>query len=208
MILTPNTPLLISDAILGFCRKIVPGEEPIYVDVRPVKDGERMDCFPIVEKWIEKKGGCAAYGWLIWELPTVYVEAEFHSMWESEDGTLLDLTPKIFGCNTVLFLRDRNMRYENKQTDNIRLALMDHAAVHTLLAMAAREFEIMNRGDRAKMHGEIELIGVEAEEFKNVHYKRIQALEEIRKLIPSMSRNDLCICGSGKKYKKCHGFGL
>jgi len=32
-----------------------------------------------------------------------------------------------------------------------------------------------------------------------------QAIEPIRNRQPKVGRNDPCPCGSGKKYKKCHG---
>ena len=30
-------------------------------------------------------------------------------------------------------------------------------------------------------------------------------LETVRREAPKVGRNDLCPCGSGKKWKKCHG---
>jgi preprotein translocase subunit SecA len=35
-----------------------------------------------------------------------------------------------------------------------------------------------------------------------------QAVQPIRRDVPKVGRNDPCPCGSGKKYKKCHGRGL
>jgi preprotein translocase subunit SecA len=31
------------------------------------------------------------------------------------------------------------------------------------------------------------------------------AVKTVKRDIPKVGRNDLCPCGSGKKYKKCHG---
>jgi preprotein translocase subunit SecA len=31
------------------------------------------------------------------------------------------------------------------------------------------------------------------------------ATEPIRRAAPKVGRNDPCLCGSGRKYKKCHG---
>jgi preprotein translocase subunit SecA len=31
------------------------------------------------------------------------------------------------------------------------------------------------------------------------------AVQPIKRDLPKVGRNDLCPCGSGKKYKKCHG---
>jgi uncharacterized protein YecA (UPF0149 family) len=35
-----------------------------------------------------------------------------------------------------------------------------------------------------------------------------QKVETVRRAEPKVGRNDPCPCGSGKKYKKCHGAGL
>ena len=35
-----------------------------------------------------------------------------------------------------------------------------------------------------------------------------QAIQPIKRDMPKVGRNDLCPCGSGKKYKKCHGQGV
>jgi preprotein translocase subunit SecA len=38
--------------------------------------------------------------------------------------------------------------------------------------------------------------------------QHVQAVEPIRNRQPKVGRNDPCPCGSGKKYKKCHGEGM
>ncbi len=35
-----------------------------------------------------------------------------------------------------------------------------------------------------------------------------QKVETVRRIEPKVGRNDPCPCGSGKKYKKCHGVGI
>ncbi len=35
-----------------------------------------------------------------------------------------------------------------------------------------------------------------------------QKVETVRRTEPKVGRNDPCTCGSGKKYKKCHGAGV
>jgi hypothetical protein len=35
-----------------------------------------------------------------------------------------------------------------------------------------------------------------------------QKVETVRRTEPKVGRNDPCPCGSGKKYKKCHGAGI
>jgi preprotein translocase subunit SecA len=39
------------------------------------------------------------------------------------------------------------------------------------------------------------------------YYEEPQKVEQVRREEPKIGRNDPCWCGSGKKYKKCHGAG-
>jgi hypothetical protein len=51
------------------------------------------------------KGGRRVHGWAIWQ-DTVYTFAEFHSVWEMPDTTLVDITPPKFSASQILFIRD------------------------------------------------------------------------------------------------------
>ena len=37
------------------------------------------------------------------------------------------------------------------------------------------------------------------------HHGHAEALVPYKRETPKLGRNDPCFCGSGKKYKKCHG---
>ena len=37
------------------------------------------------------------------------------------------------------------------------------------------------------------------------YYEEPQRIEQVKRDEPKVGRNDPCPCGSGKKYKKCHG---
>jgi hypothetical protein len=39
---------------------------------------------PDVEMVIELNDGRAVYGWAIWQVPGVYIEAEFHRTWKND----------------------------------------------------------------------------------------------------------------------------
>lgn len=58
-------------------------------------------------------GGKRVHGWALWrwrvpETPigTTVIFAEHHSVWQTPDGALVDLTPPASGGTEVLFLRD------------------------------------------------------------------------------------------------------
>ncbi|TAZ15423.1 hypothetical protein ELH81_15740 [Rhizobium leguminosarum] len=61
------------------------------------------------------KGGRRVHGWSYWRLTDLdevsgqsnhLMMAEHHSVWETESGELIDVTPPRYGGNTTLFLRD------------------------------------------------------------------------------------------------------
>ena len=79
-----------------------------------------MDCFSNVEMVIEQNGGRAVYGWAIWQVPGVYIEAEFHCIWENDAGEMLDITPYPYRTENILFLPDSTRIYRGQQVDNIR----------------------------------------------------------------------------------------
>ncbi len=62
-----------------------------------------------------KKGGRRVHGWYFWRVIDTdhttgeshsLMMAEHHSVWETEDGFLVDVTPPRHGANNTLFLRD------------------------------------------------------------------------------------------------------
>lgn len=131
-----TTPRKITTAVLGFCEEISPGVEPVFVDVSPldddstdsqcvatnlkpgvglnIKPGFSPDakprkpkgCWDNVQAAIERRGGQAVTGWLIWEMPDVLLNAERYACWLSPDGELTDVTPKPDGETRIVFLSD------------------------------------------------------------------------------------------------------
>ena len=68
----------------------------------------------------------------------------------------------------------------------------------------------------AANNGGASIKGVKDAEFKEIHENAqiigagdgsSKGVNSAMKSIPEVGRNDLCPCGSGKKYKKCHGVG-
>jgi len=93
--IAPVTPAEISFALGSLINDLVPGGSVVYVDMEPLKGAPADECFYLVEAQCKEHGGRSATGWALWELPTLFVEAEFHCVWERPDGTLVDITPKL-----------------------------------------------------------------------------------------------------------------
>ena len=153
---------------LEFCQKVVPDAHPVLLNSDPFPEAEEMDCFGNVEKAIAKNGGRAVNGWAIWLVPGVYIEAEFHCVWENDAGTLLDVTPYHYRMDNILFLPDSTRSYKGRQVDNIRQGLVNDPDVTRWLYLDRKRFEILNTGDLANQHGSIELPPKLAKEFSKV----------------------------------------
>lgn len=138
------TPPKITDKVLALCRRLDPSREPVYVPVRPFGSGIQQNCFFNVEYQVKKSGGRNQLGWIIWEMPNVLLEAEFHAVWEDSEGQLIDITPQPDGEETVLFLPDTTRTYNREPVDNVRVPLRNNEIVDEFIRLHERYAEIIN----------------------------------------------------------------
>ena len=82
----------------------------------------------------------------------MFIEAEFHSVWESPEGELVDIVPRLRPFTEIAFVLDANRRYENRQVDNVRKQLVIDNDVKRFLFLRQRRFAILNAGERALQH--------------------------------------------------------
>jgi hypothetical protein len=100
------TPKHISERVLKLCKAVVPDQQPVFVQAKPEAYSLPEECHENVAKKISRDGGTVQYGWAIWEVPPWQIFAEFHAIWRSPQGLLLDLSPPLHGGSIVLFLPD------------------------------------------------------------------------------------------------------
>jgi hypothetical protein len=198
-----RSPLRISKEIVSLCKEIVSDPQPRFLKVAPVPEADSNECFPAVARQIEIAGGAVCYGWRIWELPRVFIEAEFHAVWRNPEGELCDITPAPQGISRILFLPDAGRVYEGRQVRNVRRPITAHPEIKEFFQACDDEFELMNRGTRANEHGAITLEDAEAEDLYTIEMRKTEAITKILQGLPRIGRNDPCPCGSGKMYKKC-----
>lgn len=134
------------DYVLSFCRRLVVGSRPIYVDHKPIKE-----CFSIVPEHIATHGGKQKFGWAIHERKRVWLEAEFHVVWERENGTLIDLTPRELPADKILFLHDPERKYEGVQVKSIFYPLTKDPRIKRFIKLTDEHFIEMNKGDLANI---------------------------------------------------------
>ncbi len=93
-------------SVQAFCHSIAPGQKPIYVLHSPIPGAPLKACFTIVQQQVLTHGGRQITGWKMVEFTNVRLEAEFHVVWESPDGDLIDITPQEHNFSRTLFLPD------------------------------------------------------------------------------------------------------
>lgn len=172
-----TTPSELSKEILEFCEEIDPATKPFFVELSKIEGYICGDCYGNVENHIKENGGKIEYGWIIWEDPKTFLEAEFHAVWVNSEGEYIDVTPKIDKEDRILFLPDSKNKFNGELIDNIRKPLVNNEYTRKLVEVGKSNFEI-----------------------KNTLYKESLSLKTKK-----IGRNDPCPCGSGKKYKRCCG---
>lgn len=197
-----TTPKEITKHIRQLIAKVVPGQQAVYLSVRPETGTKINECFPNVEARIAQFGGSMLCGWQIWEWPHVLVEAEFHAVWLSPDNELVEITPKQHGEKTILFVPAPSLTYTGVAKDNVRLAVRDDLLVHHFIRISEEIVKVMNHGERAGMYG-----------YVSVPAHEIEPLMGAKEFLGQSISNGLrdhspCLCGSGSKYKQCHGRGF
>lgn len=187
-----TTPPVLTPMLISLCHDLNPDVPPMWVDVVAEKGALQNECFPNVEQKIKKDGGGQVNGWVIWQWANMMIEAEAHSVWKSDAGTLLDITPHNYGEQRVLFVPDENIKYQGCIIPSKRAPMTASQKIARLIDLLnARDFLFEKSGTRRTCA------------LPEPMYLEIQSiLAEVKQ---KASRNDPCPCGSGQKFKKCCG---
>lgn len=194
-----RVPKKLTNEIKKLCYEINPGEQPVYIPIdnnAVVASG--TDCVEMVARKMIKDGGSFQYGWAIWEWPDVMLEAEFWAVWVNADGQLVDVTPRGRGKN-LLFITDNKTKFEGKPIDSILKPLIKHPLVLEYIDINKK---IWQQVDALAAAGKSDIVICEV--LAPVIDKKDALEREIEeKISGGVRRNDLCPCGSGKKFKNC-----
>lgn len=192
----PLTPILDSESVNKIKEKINSPYAPQYVDVFSVKNALIQECFDTVEKYINKNGGKRVLGWTLWELPSFFIEAEFHAVWESPSGELRDLTPRRSPTKRILFIRDPSMNYEGERINNIRINYSKNNTINDLFKIYEDDFEIFGPKGIVLAHQQILNCSLEM--------RKVLVGERMELIYKHLKKTDPCFCNSGEMLKNCH----
>jgi hypothetical protein len=198
-----RTPVVISNEILDLCTAIDPAQQPQYVQVIAEPGYVFDECFFNVRDKIEKHGGAIQFGWAIWEWISILIEAEFHAVWISPEGELVDVSEKPNNIERILFLPDTQLEYdysiEGFRVNNIRKPIVDHSIIHELIDLMEQRFLLEEKYSKGR------IVEIPKDEFLPIERRvgEIALMIQQGKHFGKIGRNAPCPCGSGKKYKKC-----
>jgi hypothetical protein len=197
-----DTPKTLTQDIHELCKTVSPATLPSYVPVVPEPYAVQNECYGNVAEKIRRDGGNLRYGWQIWERRHLFIEAEFHAVWLSRDGAMLDITPKDIPTKRILFLPDPTRRFEGKRVANIRRTLIDDPLLHDYLRLFTDHQQAVSALGGEGYFGPVTIKGTDYDRFERVQELEVQLARKYTK------RNDPCGCGSGKKIKHCGcGYG-
>ena len=204
--MTVSVPQLDDPELIKLIKLIDPLLKPILVYVKPEKYAQENECIQAVQEKISIDGGSQVFGWQVWK-SDFWIEAEFHSLWKSPEGSFLDITPKNIpispdasvSVSSIIFLLDPKIEYTGAQIDNIRLNITNNEIIDDIIKMFEIEFQLLNTGARA-LEYEVRLSDEEFNLFKKIKQNRLY--------LYLMAKNNMniesdCFCGSNKKYKDC-----
>ena len=98
-------------------------------------------------------------------------------------------------------------RQMDSQVNSSIVSFLCHAELPVQQNAPVREAR-QEKNDMSKMHAnkrEVESAGQDYAANENDYYDPTPVKQEPVKVGPKIGRNDPCPCGSGKKYKNCHG---
>lgn len=145
----PTTPPANKPHVIQIAREATgnPRALPVHVRCKPMPDAVRNECFATVQRMVESNGGQQVLGWAIWEVKGMFIEAEFHAVWQSTSGRLIDVAAHPVARKEITFVVDPNRVHTGYQVDNVRRALTKDPDVQRWLDLHRQFFELTNEGD-------------------------------------------------------------
>lgn len=156
------------------------------------------NCFFNVKEKVEKFGGNIIYGWEILRTQ-ILCEAVRHAIWMSQEGKLIDITPKQNNQKNILFVEDNDWIFSGKIVDNIRLNVTNNSLVDDLI-LISETIGKLNQFGSFSANGEFMTL--------NKIEDTVKVLERMKKdleifIFDGNNNYSICFCCNEKLYKEC-----
>lgn len=140
-----GVPRRITPEILAVCGTLGGESPPVYLPVTPAPGAFMARCYMNVEYCLDE-GDEMRFGWLIWEMPGVFLTAEHHAVLE-RDGRLYDVTPQVHGETRVLFLPIDDPRSQPASIPNRYTPLVEHPLIREAVRLMEENQRIAGAGE-------------------------------------------------------------
>ena len=144
-----------NESVKKLCDELVPSGVPLIVRCSPAEGGAVNECFPNVEAYSKTHGGSLVHGWALWDWVGEMIEGEFHGVWMSPEGELVDISPRVIPLRWIMFLPDPSTVFEGCQVNNVRIPLTDNDLIRRMIKNANDCFDVMNAGGLKEYTGEV-----------------------------------------------------
>ncbi len=193
-----TTPAAISRPIQKLCREVAGSAEAQFIPVRSHNEAGPLSPFDAVARKVEQDRGSIQPGWAIWQFADALIEAEFHAVWRSPEGELVDVAARPGGEQTILFVEDARRGHTGAAVDSERRALRRDPLFEDFITLGRKQFLLLH-GDLARDAGDT------ADQPARMRRLAVSQLIVKNMLERGLSGDDPCLCNSGKRYKNCHG---
>ena len=189
-----TTPAEISRPIQKLCKEVAGSAEARFIPVRTDSEAGALSAFDAVARKVGQDGGSMQPGWAIWQCADALIEAEFHAVWRSPDGELVDVAARPGGEQTILFVEDARRSDTGAAVDSERRALRRDPLIEDFITLGRKQFLLLHGDpdDAADRPARMRRLAVSQLIVKNMLEK-------------GQGGDDPCLCNSGKRYKNCHG---
>ncbi len=197
------SPIETNEFIDKILAKIGSEYEPEQVPVKIEPYAKIHNCYIDVEQKVKLEGGSIHFGWAIFQTD-ILCEAEHHAVYELENGDLIDISPREFPFESIMFVPDNKAKYTGQSIDNVRINITENVVVDDFILICECVEKLYSYGNR---------INDEQLNLPEFIFQLIKQYEDLKISYLTFIRNGgryntTCFCGSPKNYNNCHGKSL
>lgn len=196
----PFNPLEVNEHIEKLLDLIDSEFDPEIIPVRNEPNAKLHNCYLNVDEKVKRDGGKVHYGWAIFQ-SKIICEAERHAIWESPNGEFIDITPREFKFEEIMFVFDNDFIYTGQLIDNIRVNVTTNTTIDDFIKLCETLEKFYTYGVR--IDDEQMIVPEPAMTFIK-QYENLKLQFQLF-LAQGGAPESHCLCGEKIKYKNCHG---
>lgn len=143
-----KSPREITENTETFAKSIVADGELFFIQSKPLKGEQLLECYDTVENYVATHGGERILGWCFFDWPRVLLMAELHAVWKRPDGSFLDIAPHQAKQTKILFLPDPFAVVPRVQEPNRYYPVNDDPAIQAYIDLEDEVYQLSDPESR------------------------------------------------------------